>query len=167
MIWSLRSHSIPVKCQMRVKSRPLFFIKASNVETSWLKRCWLHLMEADVQTFQQLLSSPHHLHSFAFLHSNHPFEGHNTAFRVLAAGLQPGNFCSELAEASTCSEWSWMVASWWECLSAIAGWDGQSSIICVPRFSKGLLWTMDRGWPWMVPWYIWYSWMQTVACCEY
>ena len=168
MIWSLRSHSIPVKCQMPIKSRPLFFIKARNVETSWLKRCWLRLMEADVLTFQQKPNVPHHLHSGAALQVFSSFPGHFLAQLDLVLALQsPCTFCSELAEASTCSEWSWMVASWWECLSAIAGWDGQSSTICVPRFSKGLLWTMDRGWPWMVPWYIWYSWMQTVACCEY
>ena len=94
-------------CEIHVKLTPLFFIKASNVETSWLKRCSLIMMEADVQTFQQKPNFPHHLHSGASLQAFSSFPGHFLAQLDLVLALQsPCTFCSELAEASTCSEWS-------------------------------------------------------------
>ena len=139
----LNSYQIPAKLT------PLFFMKASNVETSWLKRCWLILREADVQTFQQKPNVPHHLHSGAALQAFSSFPGHFLAQLDLVLALQsPCTFCLELAEASTCSEWSWMAASWRECLSknltkSLAE-TGEAQWLA-PRFSKGMLWTMDHG----------------------
>ena len=145
----LKSYQIPAKLT------PLFFIKASNVETSWLKRCWLILREADVQTFQQKPNVPHHLHSGAALQAFSSFPGHFLAQLDLVLALQsPCTFCSELAEASTCSEWSWMAASWRECLSKIAskltGWDWWSSMIGTQILQR---YVVDYG-PWMLSWLI-------------
>ena len=149
---------------MRVKSRPLFFIKASSVETSWLKRCWLRLMEADVLTFQQKPNVPHHLHSGAALQVFSSFPGHFLAQFDLVLALQSPALSAQnsrrLPRVQNGHEWLHLEGN---ALARSQAETGKAPWF-VPIFSKGMLWTMDHGWPWMVPWY---SSMQSVACCEY